>query len=164
MNNWLIIVLDSVILFFSLFFLTRFMKKRNLSKVTPFELGIKLSSNMEPQIVILDGNILNEGFTNSEFNKEWIKSELKNKGISLEDVFIGEVDSSGNLYLDLFDDTIQVPKVQIKEMLYASLQKSQADLMSFALETENEESKYMYIKNAKNLENVMKKLEPYLLS
>jgi len=48
-------------------------------------------------------------------------------------------------------------------MLYACIQKSQADLMSFSLETENEEAKSMYLKDAESLENVMKKLEPYLL-
>ncbi len=65
--------------------------------------------------------------------------------------------------MDLFDDLVQVPKTQVKEMLYASIQKSQADLMSFSLETENEEAKSMYLKDADNLEKIMKKLEPYLL-
>ena len=58
---------------------------------------------------------------------------------------------------------IQVPKPQVKEMLYASIQKSQADLMSFSLETENEEAKAMYLKNAEKLKKVIEKLEPYLL-
>lgn len=137
--------------------------KADKKPVTSYDLGIKIAPKTEPQTVILDGNILDEGLTNSGLNQDWLKTELENKGVALENVFIGEVDSSGDLYLDLFDDMIQVPKSQIKEMLYASIQKSQADLMSFALETENEDAKSMYIRNAGNLENVMKKLEPYLL-
>jgi len=58
---------------------------------------------------------------------------------------------------------IQVPKTQVKEMLYASLQKSQADLASFSLETDNKVAKAMYLKNSEKLEKVMEKLEPYLL-
>ncbi len=137
--------------------------KADKKPVTSYDLGIKVASKTESQTVILDGNMLNEGLTNSGLSKGWLRTELENKGVALENVFIGQVDSSGDLYLDLFDDLIQVPKSQIKEMLYASIQKSQADLMSFALETETEEAKYMYLKNAENLEKVMKKIEPYLL-
>ena len=137
--------------------------KADKKPVTSYDLGKKVASKTEPQTVILDGNILNEGLTNIGLNQGWLKTELENKGVALENVFIGQVDSSGDLYLDLFDDMIQVPKTQIKEMLYASIQKSQADLMSFSLETENEDAKSMYLKNAEKLEKVMEKLEPYLL-
>ncbi|MCB2294236.1 DUF421 domain-containing protein [Clostridium algoriphilum] len=137
--------------------------KADKKPVTSYDLGIKVASKSEPQTVILDGNILREGLTNSGLNQRWLKTELENKGVALENVFIGQVDSSGDLYVDLFDDLVQVPKSQVKEMLYASIEKSQADLMSFALETENKEAKSMYLKDADNLENIMKKLEPYLL-
>ena len=137
--------------------------KADKKPVTSYDLGIKVASKSEPQTVILDGNILDEGLASSGLNKRWLKTELENKGVDLENVFIGQVDSSGDLYVDLFDDLVQVPKTQVKEMLYASIQKSQADLMSFALETENDKAKSIYLKDADNLENVMKKLEPYLL-
>ncbi|MBW9152687.1 DUF421 domain-containing protein [Clostridium estertheticum] len=137
--------------------------KADKKPVTSYDLGIKVASRSEPQTVILDGNILNEGLTNSGLNRNWLETQLENKGVVLDNVFIAEVDSSGDLYLDLFDDVIQVPKSQNKEMLYASIQKSQADLMTFALETKNESAKSMYLRNAGELDKVMKKLEPYLL-
>ncbi|MBU3216265.1 DUF421 domain-containing protein [Clostridium estertheticum] len=137
--------------------------KADKKPVTSHDLGIKVASRSEPQTVILDGNILNEGLTNSGLNRNWLEIQLENKGVVLDNVFIAEVDSSGDLYLDLFDDVIQVPKSQNKEMLYASIQKSQADLMTFALETKNESAKSMYLRNAGELDKVMKKLEPYLL-
>ncbi|MBU3144391.1 DUF421 domain-containing protein [Clostridium sp. CF012] len=137
--------------------------KADKRPVTPYDLGEKVASKTESQTVILDGNMLNEGLTNIGLNQGWLKTELENKGVALENVFIGQVDSSGDLYLDLFDDMIQVPKSQIKEMLYASIQKCQADLMSFSLETKNEEAKSMYLKNTENLGDILEKLEPYLL-
>lgn len=137
--------------------------KADKKPVTSYDLGQKVASKSESQTVILDGNMLNEGLTNIGLNKGWLKTELENKGVDLENVFIGQVDSSGDLYLDLFDDMIQVPKAQVKEMLYASIQKSQADLMSFALETKNEAAKSMYLNNADKLKKIMYKLEPYLL-
>ena len=137
--------------------------KADKKPVTAHDLGQNVASKAEPQAVILDGNILNEGLINSGLDRNWLKTQLKIKGVSLENVFLGQVDSSGDLYLDLFDDMIQVPKTQVKEMLYASLKKSQADLMSFSLDTENENAKNMYSNNAKKLEEIIKKLEPYLL-
>jgi uncharacterized membrane protein YcaP (DUF421 family) len=137
--------------------------KADKKPATPYDLGKKVASKTEPQTVILDGNILNEGLTNAGLNRGWLTTQLEIKGVSLENVFLGQVDSSGDLYVDLFDDMIQVPKTQIKEMLYASIQKTQADLMSFSLETDNQDTKNMYSQNAEKLEKVLKKLEPYLL-
>jgi len=137
--------------------------KADKRPVTSHDLGIKVATTAEPQTVILDGNVLNEGLTTIGLNPRWLKVQLENKGVAIENVFIGQVDSSGDLYLDLFDDMIQVPKCQVKEVLYASLQKCQADLMSFSLETKDEFAKSMYTENAENLEKVMKRLEPYLL-
>ena len=137
--------------------------KADKKPVTSYDLGKRVASKTESQTVILDGNMLNEGLTNIGLNRGWLETQLENKGVALDNVFIGQVDSSGDLYLDIFDDLIQVPKSQIKEMLYASIQKSQADLMSFALETKNEEAKSMYLNNAENLKKVLEKLEPYLL-
>lgn len=137
--------------------------KADKNPITAHDLGKTVASKSESQVVILDGNVLNEGLTNIGLNKDWIKTQLESKGVDIENVFIGQVDSSGDLYLDLFDDMIQVPKAQVKEMLYASIQKSQADLISFSLETQNEAAKAMYIKNVEKLKRVMDKLEPYLL-
>ena len=137
--------------------------KADKKPVTSYDLGKKVAPKTESQTVILDGNMLNEGLTNIGLNRGWLRTELENKGVALENVFIGQVDSSGDLYLDLFDDMIQVLKTQVKEMLYASLQKSQADIMSFALDSDNKVAKAMYLKNAEKLKKVMDKLEPYLL-
>jgi uncharacterized membrane protein YcaP (DUF421 family) len=137
--------------------------KADKKPVTPYDLGKQVAPKAEPQPVILDGNILDEGLTNAGLNRGWLTTQLEIKGVSLENVFLGQVDSSGDLYVDLFDDMIQVPKTQVKEMLYASIQKSQADLVSFSLDCDNEDSKNMYSQSAEKLEKVMKKLEPYLL-
>lgn len=137
--------------------------KSHKSPVTSFDLGIKVAPLAEPQTVILDGNILNESLCSLGFNREWIAIQLEIIGVSIDNVFLGQVDSSGDLYLDLFDDSIQLPQPKVKEMLYANFESSQADLMNFSLETSNEAVKTMYLEHAKTLEKLMKKLKPYLL-
>ena len=137
--------------------------KDDKKPVTASDLGTQVGSKTEPQTVILDGNILNEGLTNAGLNQGWLTTQLEIKGVTLENVFLGQVDSSGDLYIDLFDDLIQVPKTEVKEMLYASIEKTQADLMSFSLDSDNQAAKTMYSQNAEKLEKIIKKLEPHLL-
>ncbi|WP_066893363.1 DUF421 domain-containing protein [Clostridium nigeriense] len=137
--------------------------KADKKPVTSYDLGKKVAPKTEPQTVILDGNILNEGLTNAGLSQGWLTTQLEVQGVTLENVFLAQVDSSGDLYLDLYDDMIQVPKAEVKEMLYASIEKCQSDLMSYSLDTDNLEAKDMYYKNSKKLDEILKKLEPYLL-
>ena len=137
--------------------------KSNKSPVSSYNLGIKVSPQAEPQTVILDGTMLNESLFSLGLNREWLGIQLETAGVSIDNVFIGQVDSSGDLYLDLFDDSIQVPQPKVKEMAYANFESSQADLMNFALETQDEDAKQMYSENAKELQQLLEKLKPYLL-
>ncbi|NLZ48789.1 MAG: DUF421 domain-containing protein [Clostridiales bacterium] len=140
------------------------MLKSDKKPITAHDLQRKVAPKSEPQTVILDGNILDESLANRGLNRAWLKVELAKAGVSLDNVFIGQVDSSGDLYLDLFDDSVQVPQPKVKELLYANLQQCHADLLSYALETEDKNAKEMYTKNADKLKVLINKLEPYLLS
>jgi len=60
---------------------------------------------------------LNEPLFSLGLNQEWPKVELDKMGVALENVFLAQVDSSGDLFLDLFDDAVQIPQPKIKELL-----------------------------------------------
>lgn len=137
--------------------------KSDRKPLSAHDLGRKIAPLAEPETVILDGTILNEPLSSLGFNREWLGMQLETAGVSLDNVFIGQVDSFGDLYLDLFDDSVLVPQPTVKEMLHANLQKCQADLVTYSLETQNQTAKAMYTKNAELLKNLMDKLEPYLL-
>ncbi len=137
--------------------------KSDKKPVTPFDLGKKISHKDAPQTVILDGNILDEPLNNIGLNRGWLSVELEKLGLSLDNIFIGQIDSSGDLYVDLFDDSIQVPQPKIKEALFANLQKCHSDLAKYELETQDNNAKDMYSLNADKLENLIEILEPYLL-
>ncbi|PKM79061.1 MAG: hypothetical protein CVU88_07755 [Firmicutes bacterium HGW-Firmicutes-13] len=139
------------------------MLKSDKKPVTPHDMGRKVSPQSETQTVILDGNVLNEPLNEMGLNQHWLKEQLENAGVSPANVFIGQVDSSGELYLDLFDDSVQLPQPKVKEKLYAGIEKVQADLMTFSVETEEQEAKDMFSGNADKLKNLLEKLEPYLL-
>jgi len=137
--------------------------KSDKKPVTAHDLQRKTAPVTEPATVILDGNILDESLANIGYTREWLKVQLSNLGVSLDNVFIAQADSSGDLYIDVFDDLIQTSQPKVKELLYANISKVQADLLTFSLETTDVNAKEMYSRDADKLKEMMDKLEPYLL-
>ena len=80
--------------------------KSDKKPVTAKDLGIQTSPEGAPQTVILDGNVINESLSNLGLNQGWLNTQLELLGIYLDNVFIGQVNSKGELYVDLFDDII----------------------------------------------------------
>lgn len=137
--------------------------KSEKQPITSHDLQRKVAPADEPETVVLDGNILDESLKNRGLTREWLKAQLSNFGVSLDNVFIAQVDSSGDIFIDTFDDSIQIQQSQVKELLYASISKVQADLFTFSLETNNPQIKKMYSHNADKIKKMMYELEPYLL-
>lgn len=138
--------------------------KSDKKPITARDIGKKVAPQAEPQTVIMDGNILFEPLSSLGLNQEWLKTELDKMGVTLENVFLCQVDSSGELFLDLFNDAVEIPQPKVKELIYANLEKIQADLLTFSLQTENKTAKGMYIRNSQKLDHLLNKLRPYLLN
>ncbi|WP_028306355.1 DUF421 domain-containing protein [Desulfitibacter alkalitolerans] len=139
------------------------MFKSDKKPITSHDLGRKVAPQTEPQTVVLDGNIMDEPLANMGLNRGWLKSQLEGKGISLDNVFIAQIDTVGDLYIDTFDDAMQLPMPKVKELVYTNLEKIHADLISYSQDTLNPEAKAMYMENAQKVESLKKKLEPYLM-
>lgn len=137
--------------------------KSDKKPISSHDLKIQVAPVSEPETVILDGNILDGALSDRGLNREWLEVQLSNFGVLLKNVFIGQVDSSGDLFIDTFDDSIQIKQPKVKELLYANISKVQADLFAFSLETDNSKAKKMYSNNANTIKRMMDKLEPYLL-
>lgn len=137
--------------------------KSDKKPITPHDLGIKVGDLSQPETIILDGTILDNGLSNRGLDRKWLDVQLSNLEVSLENIFIGQVDSSGDLYVDLFDDLIQVPQPKVKELLFSNIQKVYSDLISYSLETNDLAAKEMYTQNANKIKKILDALEPYLL-
>jgi uncharacterized membrane protein YcaP (DUF421 family) len=137
------------------------LKKEN-RPLTAKDLQLIVPNEKEPQTIIMDGLILNDPLARSGKNRAWLHLELEKLGVTIENVFLGQVDSYGELTVDLYDDQIKVPPPTERPLLMAMLKKCQADLELFSLETESEDAKKMYRKNSKRLTEAIDKLSPYL--
>ncbi|MCL6639181.1 MAG: DUF421 domain-containing protein [Firmicutes bacterium] len=136
--------------------------KKDKQPVTATTLGVDAGRESVPQTVILDGIIMDEPLAAMGLNRGWLHTELEKAGVAPENVFIGQVDSAGQLYLDLFDDSIRVPKPKAKELAHATLKKCQADCELYALGAKEPAAKKMYGDSAGILAEVIQELEPLL--
>ncbi|MFC4322369.1 DUF421 domain-containing protein [Litchfieldia salsa] len=137
------------------------LKKEN-QPLTPKDLDLVLPQTKEPQTVIMDGVMLNEPLSTIGLSRGWLKEELDKQGVAIENVFLAQVDSDGQLTLDLFDDKIEIPAPQEKPLLLATMKKCQADLEIFALGTTNQQAKAMYVRNSEKLQQAIDKMTPVL--
>jgi uncharacterized membrane protein YcaP (DUF421 family) len=137
------------------------LKKEN-RPITAKDLGLTTPAEKESQTVIMDGEVLDEPLATAGRNRRWLETELDKLNVSIENVYLAQVDTYGQLTVDLFDDKLKVASPQEKPLLLAMIKKCQADLELFSLATESEETKKMYHKNAMKIDNVRNKLTPYL--
>lgn len=136
-------------------------KKEN-QPLTAKDLGIKLAPEKEPQTVVMDGKVLLEPLANLNLNTNWLETELDKINVSIENVFLGQADTNGQLTVDLYDDKIAVPSPSELPLLLATMKKNQADLELFALATEDENAKQMYEKNSQKMQQAIDMVSPYL--
>ena len=137
------------------------LKKEN-QPITPKDLNVKVGNEKVPQTVIMDGEILDNALTEANKNRQWLDTELQKLGIMQENVFMAQVDSYGQLTVDVYDDKLKIPSPQQKPLLMASLKKCQADLESFSLQTDSAEAKKLYQVNTEKLQKAIDLLVPYL--
>jgi len=137
------------------------LKKEN-QPITPKDLNVKVGNEKVPQTVIMDGEILDNALTEANKNRQWLDTELQKLGVMQDNVFMAQVDSYGQLTVDVYDDKLKIPSPQQKPLLMASLKKCQADLESFSLQTDSTEAKKLYQVNAEKIQNAIELLSPYL--
>ena len=137
---------------------------RDNQPLTPKHLGIKVAPEREPQAVIMDGKLMVEPLATQGFNRQWLDTELEKLGVTMENVFLGQVDSYGQLYVDLYDDKIKVPQPQQKAALLATLKKCEADLEMYSLSTKAKQAKKMDGECSSDLMKVIDEIKPILIS
>lgn len=138
--------------------------KRENQPLTPKDLNINLAAIKEPQTVIMDGKILDEPLSTSGNSRMWVKTELIKQGVTVENVFLGQITTEGELMIDLYDDKLKVPSPQEKPLIWAILKKCQADLELFALSTDSIEAKEIYQENSLKIQEAIDKMESILKS
>ncbi|HET7629629.1 MAG TPA: DUF421 domain-containing protein [Bacillales bacterium] len=139
------------------------MKKTETQPVTPKVLGMSAKPEGQPQIVIIDGKLIESSLNHTRLTRKKLLEEVKRQGASgFEDVFVAQVDSRGNVYVDLYDDGGSQPLEEAQPPMEAKLKKMKSDFEARALKAKDEKEKVSFREQASRLENMVKELEPYL--
>ncbi|WP_264739187.1 DUF421 domain-containing protein [Cytobacillus firmus] len=138
------------------------MLKKENQPLTPKDLQLNLPQEKEPQTVIMDGKILNDPLAESGKTRKWLDMEIEKLGLTIDNIFLGQIDSYGELTVDIFDDSLKVPAPQQRPLLMAMIKKCAADLEVFSLQTDSKKAQEMYEKNTQKLNQIIQKLSPYL--
>ncbi|WP_068501527.1 DUF421 domain-containing protein [Paenibacillus kribbensis] len=78
--------------------------------VTRKDLHLKnQSEQIFPIELIMDGDIIDANLQQNNITNEWLHSQIKKKGLSIENVNYAVISSNGNIYFDEYKDQIEQP-------------------------------------------------------
>lgn len=91
------------------------LKKAEFQPVTPGDLKLQTKYQGIGTEVIYDGVIIEQNLNDLHLDRQWLDDELKKQGIkSTSDVFLANLDTQGQLYVDKYKDEI-VHKIDISD-------------------------------------------------
>lgn len=81
------------------------LKKSEVSPVTPKQLGITVTSEKMPSLLIVDGEVLYENLSAIGHDEAWLLTKLQEQGVqNIKEVYLAQVDTNGQLYVDTYKD------------------------------------------------------------
>ncbi|MDQ0223824.1 DUF421 domain-containing protein [Metabacillus niabensis] len=139
------------------------MKKPEYQSLTPKDLGLSMEEDHAPSLVIIDGTLLDKRLNYLGYTRKWLLEEIKKQGASkIEDVFLAQINSNGKVYVDLYKDDIKVQQEKHKQELSTNLRNAQIEIEAMAFRTKDKNAKKMYFNQSIELDEMIKKLNPYL--
>ncbi len=67
------------------------------------------SEHIFPIELIMDGSIIEANLKDNDITTEWLHSQIKKKGLSIENINYAVISSNGSIYFDEYKDRIKHP-------------------------------------------------------
>jgi len=140
------------------------LKKADAEPVTPRTLGIAVASQVMPSVVIQNGQVMNDTLEHLGHDEDWLKEALKQQGVNdFNSVMLAQVGGYDELYVDLRDDKGGVYPPNQRKKLAADLDALEADLYTFALQTDDFKAKRLFERLAGRIHLSRKRVVPLIL-
>lgn len=78
--------------------------KKETQPLTPETIGLRVDSIREAVTIIMDGQILAESLESLSLSQSWLETELERLNLSLEKVFLAQIDQDGQLFINLYNE------------------------------------------------------------
>ncbi len=139
-------------------------KKAEAANITLRDLGLSgQPSSGIPSAVISDGQWRLDTLKEVGLTKAWVSAQLKAHGADdVRRVMLAQVDGTGVLYVDLYDDSQELQQPDQDKILAANIAKLAADLRNFELETHDGEARRLYHQLSDQMHALSEQLGPYL--
>lgn len=120
--------------------------KKEYQPITADILGWKVASEHEAQTVMMDGDIQDEVLERLGRNRDWLLHELKTRNLKEEDVFIAQMDSTGQLLLQTGEEGKhpQNSSSKPKERVAILMEQFEAELLRLERLSRNENDRRVY--------------------
>jgi uncharacterized membrane protein YcaP (DUF421 family) len=136
--------------------------KKEKQPATYGDLHADAPKQIEPQTVIMDGEILDEPLAQIGLNRAWLDAELEKRNVLLDNVFLAQVNAWGEMSVDLYNDHIKAAPVKEKMLTIVTLEKCISDLSFLSVTASSAGNRSFYQSAMTSLEEVSRELRPLL--
>lgn len=139
------------------------LKKAAEQPVTPQVLGLIVEKKTAPTLLIADGSILEKNVQMLHYSKTWLEAEVKKHGASsIKDVFLAQVDASGILYVDLYEEKKKKNKQKQEAELRTTLYSLEKELQQLSLQISNNKQLLGENEQIKKIQQAIQQIFPLL--
>lgn len=115
----------------------------------------------EPTAIIMDGQIMEQEMAYMGITQQWLDTKLKEKSLTVKDVFFAQVNPQGELYIDQYSDNVQLSKVQdSNQAVLMLLKRCTTELQKLALSSSEQQRKQLYELCSHNLKEAIQEMQP----
>ncbi|MDQ0048276.1 uncharacterized membrane protein YcaP (DUF421 family) [Paenibacillus polymyxa] len=129
--------------------------------VTLKDLNIQQLPEKEPTAVIMDGQLMEQQMAYMGITQQWLDAKLKEKSLTVKDVFFAQVDPQGELYIDQYSDNVQLSKVQdSNQAVLTLLEQCTTELQKLASGSSEQQRKQLYEQCSRSLKEAIQEMQP----
>ncbi|MDY8094090.1 DUF421 domain-containing protein [Paenibacillus polymyxa] len=129
--------------------------------VTLKDLNMLQLPEKEPTAVIMDGQLMQQQMAYMGITQQWLDAKLKEKSLTVKDVFFAQVDTQGELYIDPYSDNVQLSKVQdSNQAVLTLLEQCTTELQKLASGSSEQQRKQLYEQCSQSLKEAIQEMQP----
>ncbi|WP_342420027.1 DUF421 domain-containing protein [Paenibacillus sp. FSL H8-0168] len=129
--------------------------------VTLKDLNMQQLPEKEPTAVIMDGQLMEQQMAYMGITQQWLDAKLKEKSLTVKDVFFAQVDPQGELYIDQYSDNVQLSKVQdSNQAVLTLLEQCTTELQKLASGSSEQQRKQLYEQCSQSLKEAIQEMQP----
>lgn len=141
------------------------MFKTDKQSVTPSDLNIQTKYMGFSNIVIEEGRIISSRLREKGLTQSWLMSKIAEQGVyDLSNIMFAQVDESGNLYIDLYEDGKNdiIKQNRSDEITLAKLEKLHSDFCTYSTEIDDNAAKILYKECEEKLDRMTNTFKNYI--